>query len=158
MGGNVKGGNEMNILDNLRQELINQQICRIDFRRDKSLFIGLGNKYPTFRKAVSFYGQWEIGTYNASWRIIKDGKILIASESEKLIIEEKEIVSLPQFKLKEIDEPTPFDLSFVFSKNLKIDFLNCYTEDDEFVHVIKIDKTWWEKKQNGLWLKGKDDV
>ena len=146
MGCNVKGGNEMNILDNLRQELINQQICRIDFRRDKSLFIGLGNKYPTFRKAVSFYGQWEIGTYNASWRIIKDGKILIASESEKLMTEEKEIVSFPQFKLEEINEPTLFDLSFVFSSNLKIDFFNCYTEDDEFVHVIKIDKTWWEKK------------
>ena len=136
----------MNILDNLRQELINQQICRIDFRRDKSLFIGLGNKYPTFRKAVSFYGQWEIGTYNASWRIIKDGKILIASESEKLMTEEKEIVSFPQFKLEEINEPTLFDLSFVFSSNLKIDFFNCYTEDDDFVHVIKIDKTWWEKK------------
>ena len=152
------GCNEMNIIDNLRQEIINQQICRIDFRRDKSLFIGLGNKYPTCRKAVSFYGQWEIGTYNASWRIIKDGKILIASESEKLMAGEKEIVLLPQFKLEEINEPTPFDLSFVFSSNLKIDFFNCYTEDDEFIHVIKNDKTWWEKKQNGLWSKGKDDV
>ncbi|MCQ2579797.1 MAG: hypothetical protein MJ159_03775 [Treponemataceae bacterium] len=147
----------MSVLDNLKEELINQTICRVDFRKDKSLFIGLGDKNIKKKKScVSFYGTWEIGTYNASWRIIKDGKIFIASESENLAAEAREIISLPPYKLIGIYEPSVFDLRFIFSDNLIIDFFNSYSEDDEFVHILKIDKTWWEKDNNGIWHKGKD--
>ena len=146
----------MNVLEDLKQELLGKKICRISYWRDKCLQIGLGEK--SLRKArskgVSFYGQWEIVTYNASWRIIRDGKILIASQSEDLV--EKEIVSLPVFELEKIIELTKYDVSFIFSNNFEVDFFNCFTEDDELIDVLKDDRTWWEKDQNGIWNKGKD--
>ncbi len=108
-------------------------------------------------KGVSFYGQWEITTYNASWRIVRDGKIIIASESESLRTEEKEIVSLPVFELEEKRELTKYDVSFVFSNNFELDFFNCYTEDYElFFGLRENDKVWWEKDQNGIWKKEKN--
>ena len=146
----------MNILKDLENEILNQNLCRIDFRKDKSLFLGIGNRiYSTAEnRCVSFYGEWEIGTYNSSWRIIKDNKICLASESDIVKESYKEIVIDKIITLLQIQEITPFDLRFIFSDGLIIDFFNCYCDEDEMIHVLKNDGTWWEKDFCGIWHKG----
>lgn len=151
---------QINILQDLESEIIGQKLCRMDFRKDKSVSLGLGNRIQPRRKntCVSFYGEWEVGSYNASWRILYNGEIAIASQSELLEYKAQEIQIDSDFILLKIQEITQYDIRFVFSNNLMVDFFNCYTEEDELFHVLKTDGTWWEKNCRGEWKKGKDEL
>ena len=150
---------QVNILQDLECEIIGQKLCRIDFRKDKSIFLGLGNRIQPRKEntCVSFYGEWELGSYNASWRILYDGKIVMASQSDSLKYKAREIQVDSEFLLLQVQEITPYDIRIVFSNNLIFDFFSCHTEEDELFHVLKTDGTWWEKGSSGEWKKGRDN-
>ena len=156
-------GLNMSILYDLKHEILNQKCCRIDIRKDKSFFIGLGKKCLPIDKniCVEYYGFWEIENYYTSWRIIKDNKIVLGSEAYyNSKLQTKKYYSLLKGKtLLDIIELTPFDVSFLFSDNIKIDFFACSRPSyRETFCILRMDGVFWEKTQNGRWKKGQSTV
>lgn len=68
-------------LDMLLTDLIGLPCCRTHVGRGKSLSLGFGAKVyqndPQLE--VPYYGEWEIGTYRAAWRVMKNKRIVIGS-------------------------------------------------------------------------------
>jgi hypothetical protein len=120
---------------------------------DKSLSIGLGNKCQKKSKlsTVEYYGEWEFGTYNAAWRVLHNGNILIGSCNLNFEASKKGLELILEEKLTKIIPLSEFDVRLEFSNSLIFDFFNCFNTDDEFLHVLHIDGNFWELNNKGNW-------
>jgi hypothetical protein len=130
--------------------------CRLDIGSDKSLSVGLGKKCPRKSRLsnVEYYGEWEFGTYNAAWRIMQHGEIVTGScylNNETL---KTNLELLFNEKLIRIRPLSEFDIRLDFSNDFGIDFFNCSSTDDEFLHVLHIDGEFWELNNKGRWESG----
>jgi hypothetical protein len=148
----------MIIPDKLIKDIIMLPCCRFDVGNDKSLSIGLGRKCKQKSKLskVEYYGEWEFGTYNAMWRVLQNGKIVIGScDSDKrkqglrFIFQERLIKILPL---------SEFDVRLIFSNSVIIDFFNCTGIEDEFLHILHIDGNFWELNNKGDWSYGRSPL
>ena len=85
-----------------------------------------------------FYGEWEIGTYYAGWRVARSGKILCGSDDVVDSVEELN----DRLGVIELGRPTgfqmlsEFDVRLVLDGDTYIDFLGTLGEADE--HVVHI--------------------
>jgi hypothetical protein len=147
----------MIIPDKLISDLKNLPCCRIDIRNDKTMFIGLGEKCIKKNRLslVEYYGEWELGTYNASWRILENNKILIGSYDEN---NNQNINNIIDERFLDIVPLSDFDVRVKFSNGLLVDFFNCSHEDDEALHVLHINGNYWELNCKGLWTYGHSDL
>jgi hypothetical protein len=144
----------MIIPDELVRDIIMLPCCRFDIGNDKSLSIGLGKRCQRKSRLskVEYYGEWEFGTYNAMWRIIQSGQIVIGSCD---LNNGESNLKLPfQEKLTKIIPLSEFDIRLHFTDNFMIDFFNCANIDDEVLHILHIDGNFWELNNKGGWTFG----
>jgi hypothetical protein len=141
--------------------LENLPCCRVDINRYKNLNIGLGEKVRNecMNSRVEYYGEWEIGTYNAAWRILKNGKFISGSKQQfdDTNIETQKIKLLFNEKFISIIELNEYDIRLIFSGNLIIDFFSC-SNDDEFLHILNVDGNFWVLEFPNKWRQGKSSI
>jgi len=156
----------MYIPEEINKKLIGLPCSRIDIGSWKSLSVGLGDRYKNNNKnsRVEYYGEWELGTYNASWRFIKNKEIIFGSNNfiennnAALSLSTLNLRPLLDEKLMTIKVLSEFDIRFEFSGNMIIDILNCFNDDDEVLHFLHIEGSFWTLLKNNQWENGKSPV
>lgn len=145
--------------------LIGKECCRQRVGRSRSLSIGFGGKrlHGKANQPDNFYGEWEIGTYTASWRIVQEERILCGSQDVVDSLSElDQILNTIQFgRIVAIKVLGKLDICVEMDSGIHIDFLGCISEDDEIFHVFgpdnlyieySIKETWKIGKSNKPWL------
>lgn len=138
--------------------LIGQTCCRKRVGRMRSLSLGFGKEIPQSNPRLidAFYGEWEIGTYTATWRIVHDGAILCGSQDvvENLAELDQRLSQIEIGRIKMIETTSKFDVCVNFEGGLSIDFLGATSENDEIFHVFCPSNTYLEYSIAGGWKKG----
>lgn len=152
------------ILDNVVQSaidgLIGKACCRQRLGRMRSLSIGFGVKIPHGKSRLvdDFYGEWEIGTYSAAWRVIKDGNILCGSQDvvDELSELEERFRQIQLGRIDAIHMVSKFDIRIDFDDGAHIDFLGASREDvdDEMFHIFCPSGLYVEYSIRGGWKVG----
>ena len=124
----------------LLSQMIDNPCCRIKVGQYKSLSLGFGAKLYHGKPQLNdeYYGEWEIGTYNCSWRIIQNNIVVCASNSSIETIEELDKLAnnFEYGNLASIAQLSDFDLRIEFSSGITIDFITTFSEDDECFHIF----------------------
>jgi hypothetical protein len=120
--------------------LIGQPCCRKRVGRGKSLSIGFGKKvfHGNAKLVDEYYGEWELGSYYPAWRIVRDGKILCASQDavdslEELQVRLDELAIGPFIALSQTSE---FDTRIELEGDFHIDFLGTISDDDKSFQIF----------------------
>lgn len=105
-------------------------------------FIGKGNRFSigfgiVSKKTTVDHGEWEIGTYDCAWRVLKDGAIIVASddavESQQDLLDIFESCNIGEFV--GLHHLTALDTRFTFSRGC-IDILCSISDDDQILHIF----------------------
>lgn len=143
-------------------EVFGKSCCRKRVGRDRSLSMGFGKKIPHGKSKLidSFYGEWEIGSYSAAWRVMRDNKILCGSMTAVESIEELnvQLQKIDFGVIFQIEELSSFDIRVSFDCGAYIDFMCASIDDDEMFHVFGPDYTFVEYKFPSLWKTGKSNI
>lgn len=127
-------------LQNLLIGLTGKACCRQRVGRGRSLSLGFGEKIPHGRTRLvdGFYGEWEIGTYSAAWRIISDEKLLCGSQDVVDNLEEldKRLGEITIGRIESVCLVSKFDVRVNLDKGMHIDFLGAGSEGDEIFHIF----------------------
>jgi len=102
--------------------------------------MGFGLKVPHLNKKArdNYYGEWEIGSYNSAWRVIRNGQILCASNDPVDSIEELDLAfNRVEFGcLVSLKLLTDMDVRLTFDQEIIVDFLSSTSDEDESFHVF----------------------
>lgn len=122
--------------------LLGNRCCRRQVGNNRSLSLGFGKKIyhdePQTRLRDEFYGEWEIGTYYRSWRVIKDNKIICGSNDSVDSIEELD-AALNQIDfgiVESLVQTSSFDVRVNLDNGISVDFLSTIKDDDEIFHLF----------------------
>jgi len=121
------------------KDMVGKPCCRQQVGRGRSLSLGFGEK---IRRATAIsdgvYGEWEIGTYYGSWRVIHDGKILCGSRDAADSIEDLNVaLSRIRFgRFANLRQLTDWDVRVELDNGVMIDFLAEVSDDDEVFHIF----------------------
>ncbi|MGY8767910.1 MAG: hypothetical protein ACKVH8_05665 [Pirellulales bacterium] len=126
-------------ISNALKEMVDQKCNLQRIGEYKSLTLGFGkieNVVTPISNAA--HGQWEIITYDCSWRVIKQGKVLCGSgdlvDSIDNLIESFSLLKLGRFvSLEHLSE---FDIRVNFSSEMSVDLLCTTSEDDDEILQI----------------------
>lgn len=144
-------------------DLYGRGCCRQRVGRKRSLSIGFGHPVPHFKDLAKdpYYGEWEIGTYSACWRIIRAGCVLCGSADVVDSIDELDdkLQGVTLGAVRAIDELTKFDIRVTLDNGVYIDFFCASSDDDEWFHVfgpdnivVKVSSDGWKiGKSNQPW-------
>ena len=152
----------------MKKEILNaitsiygKKFCRVRVGRSKSLSMGFGEKKFHNKPILSdkYYGEWEIGTYYGSWRIIKNNKIILGSTDSKDDLDylNKKIKKIKFGEIVSITNISAFDVRVEFNNNLIVDFITLFSDDDEYFHIFIPDHGVVRFKK-GSWVVGKSNV
>ena len=131
------------ILDSIQKELVNVQdldCCLKRVWRRRSLNLGFGDKiYHGDDSLIDDYkGEWEFRTFYSSWRVVRYGVIICASNELADTTEELQgrLSNLALGKFKSLYMLTEFDISVELSNDTRIDFLATDSDPDEdIIHI-----------------------
>ena len=121
------------------EEMVEKNCCLVKVGCYKSIRIGVGEvveiKNPRF---TAFHGAWEIGAYNAAWRVIQNGKIVCGSSDPIDQIQELQVVldGLKFGLFRAITPLSAFDFRIVFNNETTIDILCTFQNSDEIIHIF----------------------
>jgi hypothetical protein len=119
--------------------ILGQPCCRQSVGNDLSLFLGFGGivsvKNP---RGETLHGKWEIGSYRSAWRIIHNHSIICGSRELIDSVDElrQQLVKLDGVNCIKIGMLTEFDVRVVFDRELCVDFLGAFGDDDEVFHAF----------------------
>jgi hypothetical protein len=123
--------------------VLGQECCRKKVGEFFNLSLGFGKKIPVplpiskKRLNTEYYGEWEIGTYQKSWRIIKGQRIIHGGcepfESEGDM--DSEISRIAFGKVKAVYQLSQWDVRIELDSDWCIDFLSVDPNEDTF-HVF----------------------
>lgn len=143
------------------QGLIGKVCCRQRVGRGRSLSIGFGEKRFHGKTYLSddFYGEWEIGTYSASWRVVRDGAILCGSRDIVDSVKELDqcLNSIRFGRILAISVVEKLDIRIDMDDGMRIDFLGTCSEDDEMFHIFGPDDFFMEYSITKAWKVGKSN-
>jgi hypothetical protein len=129
--------------------------CRQRVVQGRPLSIGLGEKvFHNKKNSIdSHYGTWEFGTYCASWRVTKLGRILCGSNDIDVSTEEldQRLNNIVLGKLLSVRMVSAFDVSFDFENQISIDFLGTFSDDEHTVHIFGPDKLYISFSSIDMW-------
>jgi hypothetical protein len=128
-----------NELIEILKPLFGKKFCRVNVGRSKSFSIGFGNKIYHNKHYLNdrYYGEWEIGTYYCSWRIIKNTKIICGSNDSKNFDELNIYVNNIRFgSIKTISHISDYDIRIELTNRISIDFLCTISDIDEYFHIF----------------------
>jgi hypothetical protein len=143
------------------EDLIGLKCCRIRVWTYESLSLGFGKKIKHNNPKLidKYYGEWEIGTYHCSWRIMDQKKILLGSdEPAKTTINIDHINELNRIantikfgRITSITNQSRFDVHVDFDSGISIDFFACAKYKDELFHIFCPDNKSISLQWNGKW-------
>lgn len=130
-------------LKHLIAPMFESMLCRRRVGERRSISFGFGAKifHGKSHLADPYYGEWELGTYNASWRIVSKDRIILGSNDLNELMDEWNLVlrNLPIDRIEALHQVSKFDVRVCFSKSLHIDFISASSEDDEIFHIFTPD-------------------
>lgn len=141
--------------------LIGKVCCRQRIGRGRSLSIGFGERvfHGKSNMPDDFYGEWEIGTYTASWRVVQ--KDIILCGSQDVVDEDAELDQLLNTillgRVAAITNIGKLDIRVDMDNGIHIDFLGCSTEDDEMFHIFGPENLYIEYSVKEAWKIGKSN-
>jgi hypothetical protein len=143
------------------KQLIGKDCCRKKIGRDLSLSFGFGDKIYHNDKKLNdtYYGEWEIGSYTSSWRIILNDKIVLGSNDSIESIEEfdLQLKKISFGKILKIELMSKFDIKVSFENSLSVEFICTFEDDDEMFHIFGPNSLHIEYKISSGWKIGKSD-
>jgi hypothetical protein len=153
-------------VDNNIQDIIisiyRKKCCRVRIGASKSLSLGFGKMqfHDNPNLNDKYYGEWEIGTYSGSWRVVKNEKILLGSNDSKddIIFLNKKISEIKFEEIVSISNLTTLDVRVEFNDGMIIDFISTISDEDEFFHIFCPNNVYIEFNSKGIWKVGKSDV
>ncbi len=120
--------------------LIGKACCRQRVGRMQSVSLGFGEKIPHGKSRLvdDFYGEWEIGTYSAAWRIVQEGTILCGSRDvvDSLGELDERLRKIKIGRIQTINPLSKLDIRVCFDDAMHIDFLGTASEPDELLHIF----------------------
>lgn len=121
-------------------DLIGKRCCRQRVGRGRSLSIGFGAEVPHSKSNTvdSFYGEWEIGTYAAAWRIVRNGVIVCGSLEVVDSIDEidQQLQAIDLGAVLEVKAVSDLDIQLRLEDGTCIDFMCASTDRDEMFHIF----------------------
>jgi hypothetical protein len=142
--------------------LFGKACCRQRVGKMRSLSLGFGPKVKHGKSGLSddFYGEWEVGTYSGSWRVVRDGRVVCGSTEVVDSLEELDgrIRSIVFGRLAAIEMVSKLDIRLVFEDGTHIDILATSSEGDELFHVFCPDHMFVEYTAPGIWKLGKSNL
>jgi len=149
-------------IQNAISPLIGKSCCRQKVGEMRSLSMGFGAKVPhgTSNLSSDFYGEWEIGTYTAAWRVVNGGSILCGSDDSGATDEELDmrLNKIGFGNLTAINIIMPFDIRVMFDSGIYVEFLVCTAENDEIFHVFGPQDLYIEWSVQNGWKIGKSNT
>ena len=138
---------------NLFEKLYRKNCCRVEVGAMKSLSIGFGEKifHNNPKLKEKYYGEWEIGTYYCSWRILLNSGIICGSNdgNEKELNDKVKQINFG--RMVKIDQPTTMDVSIHFDNDYRVDILPTISDDDEYFHIFCPDEIYIKLSKDGNW-------
>ena len=138
--------------------LIGQACCRQRVGRMRSLSLGFGQKIPHGKPRLvdNFYGEWEIGTYTAAWRVVHEGVILCGSQDvvDSLSDLDQRLSKIKFGEIKAITAISKFDIRLHFDGGMHLDCIGAASEHDELLHIFCPEKLCVEYSIAGGWKVG----
>lgn len=138
-----------------------KKFCRIVVGRNKSLSLGFGEKvfHNNPRLKNRYYGEWEIGTYYSSWRIVNNNQIVLGSnDSDDIEWLNSKINEIEFQEVTAIVNSSAFDVQVVFKNGMRLDFIATFSDEDETFHIFCPEKIFVEFNVKGVWKIGKSDA
>lgn len=144
----------------IMKSILGKKCCRASISSYKTLSLGFGEKvyHNNSKLQNEFYGEWEIGTYRCSWRILKGNKILLGKTDTEEISEMNERISKIKFgEIVSINHLSKLDIRIELKNNLFVDFFTTFSDMDESIHVFCPDNIYLSMDNNGKWSVDKSD-
>jgi hypothetical protein len=118
--------------------LIGLPNCRKKVGYRKSLSFGFGEKITNPKLRDGYYGEWEIGTYNCAWRIIKDSRIVCGSCDPVDSIQDMDslVQSIEFGGVLNIHQIGEVDFRVDFKNKISAEFFSAISDNDEVFHVF----------------------
>jgi hypothetical protein len=140
--------------------LLGKKCCRVMVGEPKSLRLGFGRKifHHNERLYDTYYGEWELGTYYCSWRVMKNNHILVAKDdSAHRDILTKRLKKIVFGHLISIDQLTDIDVRISFDSGIVVDFIATISDDDHYFHIFGPDHFYVDLSGNGKWTVSKSN-
>lgn len=111
----------------------------------RSLHVGFGDQILTVGpRGPRYRSEWEFGTYNAAWRILRHEELVCGNmdpvESNLELNEKVEKIRFGSFL--EIQVVSALDIRLKTDNGVTVEFLCASSDDDEFFHILGIDKSF----------------
>jgi hypothetical protein len=129
------------MIPSIIQPLFGKTCCKARVWRGRSFRLGFGEKtyHGNPRLIDDFYGEWELGTYRNSWRVIKNGKVICGSNDTVDAIEELD-ASIKQLTFGKIisltQERSEIDFRIQFDTGIIVEFLCTVSDEEETLHIF----------------------
>lgn len=139
------------------EKLFGQKCCKKIIHSNGNLSLGFGKKiyHNNLKLDCEYFGEWEVGSYYKSWRIIQENIILLGSGDTDSNEEKKEKIDKINFdEILSIHQQTQFDVRVILKHNLIVDFLATFSENDELFHIFCPNNKFIEMDNQGVWKFG----
>jgi hypothetical protein len=140
--------------------IFGQKCCRARINSFKYLSLGFGKKifHNNPKLDDEYYGEWEIGSYRSSWRIMRGERVLLGKQDVEENNELNEKLSKIKFgEIVFIKQISKLDIRVELKNNLFVDFLSTFSDIDESFHIFCPDHMFIEMDNKGRWTKGKSN-
>lgn len=145
----------MQELSLLLKNLVGKSICQQKAYQNESfmLTLGFGRKIPVSHLSSGYKGEWELGVYDAPWRITMADNIILSCslnyENQADILKELQLGTFAGFK------STDKYISVALDNSICIDFFPLY--DDEMFFIFLPEKHYIQYTYNRGWEYGKSN-
>jgi hypothetical protein len=122
----------------------------------KSLAMGFGRDFPkpTSRNPLAVQYEWEMGTYTAAWRVVKDKKVVCGSMD---LVDgnaelDNKLQELNLGSVVRIEMISGFDIRVVLTGQSCVEFICASSDDDEIFHISGPDHFFAKYSFAGGWV------
>jgi len=121
--------------------IIGKSCCRQRVGDYRYFSAGFGKQVPNekaSKNVVPFYGEWEIGSYTSTWRIIRDGNVvcsgrdLVDSDDEL----NKRLQGITLGTVVAVEMLSKFEVRVSLDNGILLDFICLSGDYDEVFHVF----------------------
>jgi hypothetical protein len=131
-------------LDAVIFELKGRRCCCQRVGEHKSLWLGFGEKMNRSKMRVRdpFFGEWQIGTYTAAWRIVRNDQILLGSRSpvDSSADLDAELQKIQFGPVELIEVTSRFCVRVHLEGCVYIDFIAVSNVDSDMFFILKPDR------------------
>lgn len=124
---------------------------------DRSLSLEFGEITVSPRTGVG-HGEWEIGTYCSSWRVVRGREVLCSRHDffEEEVDFRNSVGTIVWGRCVGVEPLSDFDVRVRFEDELAVDFLSI-VEDDELLHLFFPNKIVTTYSPTHGWMTGRSD-